>query len=284
MTYTLGVLTDEISDDLQEAIDLAKSWGIGEIELHSVWGTNICDLSDTDLSRALRIVRKSRVKVTCIDSLTLRCDLDNDEEYAAHIAHLKRSMEIAPLFDTNIVRLFSFWKLPNPDEAAWERIWTKLELPIRIAETEGIVLGFENVSSGNIGTSADLERLFAQFDSPALKLIWDPGNAAAAGDSRSALEGYERVKDRVVHIHVKDVAFVNGQRQWLPIGQGIVDYVPFLKALECDNYTGTVALETHYRAPGGTGAEATAASLLGLREAIRRAESGDLLNSRNGKG
>ena len=43
MAFTLGVLTDEISEDLQEAIDIAKSWGIDHIELHSA----ITDLRDS---------------------------------------------------------------------------------------------------------------------------------------------------------------------------------------------------------------------------------------------
>ncbi|GIX07486.1 MAG: hypothetical protein KatS3mg115_1889 [Candidatus Poribacteria bacterium] len=247
MAFRLGVLTDEISEDLEEAITIAKAWGLDEIELHNVWGKNVCDLSDAELSRAIRIVRKSGLPVTCIDSLTLRCDLDDDEAYSRHIAHLCRSIQIAPLFGARIVRLFSFWKLNHKDELTWERIWEKLELPIRIAEREGITLGFENVSSGNIGTSAELERLFTEFPSPALRLIWDPANAAAAGDPRPAVEGYERLKEHIVHVHVKDVAFVNGQREWQPIGKGIVDYPPMFAAMLRDGYDGVVALETHWR-------------------------------------
>ncbi|MBM3210763.1 sugar phosphate isomerase/epimerase, partial [Candidatus Poribacteria bacterium] len=38
--FKIGVVTDEISDDLQEAIDIAKSWGLEYIELHRVWGKN----------------------------------------------------------------------------------------------------------------------------------------------------------------------------------------------------------------------------------------------------
>ncbi|MDA1191655.1 MAG: sugar phosphate isomerase/epimerase [Candidatus Poribacteria bacterium] len=264
MTFRLGVLTDEISQDLVEAIEIAKRWGIENIELHGVWGKNVCHLNDAELSDVLRIVRRSGMPVTCIDSLTLRCDLDNDDEYAEHIAHMKRSIEIAPLFGTNLVRLFSFWKIADPTDDTWERIWSKLELPVRLAEREGIVLGFENVSSGNIGTSADLERLFAEFDSPALQLIWDPANACASGDERSALEGYRAVKDRVVHVHVKDIDFINGERTWLPIGQGRVDYPPFFRELKADGYDGVVALETHYRPANGSSIDGSEASFKGL--------------------
>ena len=150
--FKIGVVTDEISDDLEEAIRIAKSWELEHIELHKVWGENICDVDTATLSKVIRMVRESGLTVTNIDSLTLRCYLENDEEYSQHIKHLLRSIEIAPLFDTNVVRLFSFWKEENV-ENKWDQIFEKMELPIKIAEREGVILGFENVSSGNIGTS-----------------------------------------------------------------------------------------------------------------------------------
>jgi sugar phosphate isomerase/epimerase len=271
MNLQLGVVTDEISDDLQEALDTATEWGIQQVELHNVWGKNICHLTDADLSRALRLVRRSGLPVTCIDSLTLRCRLDDDAEYEQHVRHLLRSIEIAPLFGTNVVRLFSFWKEPALDAEGWERVFAKMELPIRIAEREGVTLGFENVASGNIGTSGDCERLFAEFDSPALRLIWDPANARAAGDGRSAAEGYSRLRAHIHHVHVKDVAFADGQREWRPIGGGEVDYAGFFRALLADGYGGVVALETHYRAPGRSALESSRESLDGLLAALAAA-------------
>ncbi len=266
--FKIGVVTDEISDDLKEAIEIAKSWGLGYIELHRVWGENICDLGEASLSKVIRIVRESGLTVTNIDSLTLRCYLDNDEEYSQHIKHLLRSIEIAPLFDTDVVRLFSFWKEENVEEK-WERIFEKMELPIRIAEREGVILGFENVSSGNIGTSDDLERLFNRFDSPNLKLIWDPGNAYAAGEKSPFPNGYEKIKDKIIHVHVKDAVFnEQGKRVWKPVGQGEVDYKGQLEALLRDGYQGVIALETHCTSASGSKIEGTRESLDGLMKII----------------
>jgi len=266
--FKLGVVTDEISDDLEEAIEIAKSWGLEYIELHGVWGKNICDVDAATLSKTIRVVKESGLTVTNIDSLTLRCDLDNDEEYSQHIKHLLRSIEIAPLFDTNVVRLFSFWKEENV-EGKWDQIFEKMELPIKIAEREGVILGFENVSSGNIGTSDDLERMFQHFDSPSLKLIWDPGNAYAAGEETPFPDGYEKIKNKVIHIHVKDAIFdEQGQRIWKPIGQGAVDYKGHLTALYLGGYHEVIALETHCTSASGSKIEGTKESLDGLVEII----------------
>jgi sugar phosphate isomerase/epimerase len=267
--FKIGVVTDEISDDLQEAIRIAKSWGLEYIELHRVWGKNICDVDEATLSKVITIVRASGLAVTNIDSLTLRCYLENDEEYSQHIRHLLRSIEIAPLFDTDVVRLFSFWKEENVEER-WDQIFEKMELPIRIAEREGVILGLENVSSGNVGTSDDLERLFRRFDSPNLRLIWDPGNAYAAGEEMPFPDGYKKIKDRTIHVHLKDaIRDEQGRNVWKPIGQGKVDYKGQLEALLRDDYQGVIALETHCTSASGSKIEGTKQSLDGLTRIIQ---------------
>lgn len=267
--FKIGVVTDEISDDLEEAIRIAKSWGIEHIELHRVWGKNICDTDPAELSKVIRIVRASGMTVTNIDSLTLRCYLSDNEEYSQHIKHLLRSIEIAPLFNTNIVRLFSFWKEDNVEEK-WEQIFEKMELPIKIAEREGVILGFENVSSGNIGTSDDLVRLFNYFDSENLKLIWDPGNAYASGERKPFPDGYEKIKHKVIHVHAKDaITDEQGKNVWKPIGKGNVCYKGQLEALLRDNYQGVIALETHCTSASGSKIEGTKESLDGLRQIIQ---------------
>jgi sugar phosphate isomerase/epimerase len=275
--FNIGVVTDEISDDLEEAIEIAKSWELEHIELHKIWGKNICDVDEATLSKAIGMVRSSGLTVTSIDSLTLRCQLDNDEEYSQHIEHLLKSIEIAPLFDTNVVRLFSFRKEENVEEK-WDQIFEKMELPVKIAEREGVILGFENASSMNIGTSDDLEKLFERFDSPNLKLIWDPGNAYAAGEKSPFPDGYEKVKGKIIHVHLKDAIFdEQGKNVWKPIGQGDVDYRGQLEALHKDSYKGVIALETHCTSASGSKVEGTKESLDGLMEIIRDIEESYLI-------
>ncbi|MGH9352800.1 MAG: twin-arginine translocation signal domain-containing protein, partial [Terriglobia bacterium] len=41
LPFTLGVITDEISDDLDLALDFIKSYGLHGCELRDIWGKNI---------------------------------------------------------------------------------------------------------------------------------------------------------------------------------------------------------------------------------------------------
>ena len=113
-------------------------------------------------------------------------------------------------------------------------------------------------------------RLFRRFDSPNLKLIWDPGNAYAAGEKTPFPDGYEKIKKKIIHIHVKDAVFnEQGERIWMPIGQGAVDYKGHLEALYLEGYHGVIALETHCTSASGSKIEGTKESLDGFMEIVR---------------
>ena len=58
----------------------------------------------------LRMVRRRGFAVCDIASLFLRCPIDDLEAYNEHVRILERSIQIAPLFDCQLVRCFSFWR------------------------------------------------------------------------------------------------------------------------------------------------------------------------------
>ena len=64
--FKIGVVTDEISQDLVEAIEVAKSWGLKYIELHSMWGKNICQVDDATLSQIISIVVSKMLNYTTL--------------------------------------------------------------------------------------------------------------------------------------------------------------------------------------------------------------------------
>ena len=75
-----------------------------------MWDKNICDLDSHELTQVLRMVRQRGFAVCDIASLFLRCPIDDLDAYNEHIKILERSIQIAPLFDCQLVRCFSFWR------------------------------------------------------------------------------------------------------------------------------------------------------------------------------
>ena len=115
--FKLGVMTDEVSQDLAHALDVIEEFGVRTVELHSIWDKNICDLDSHELTQALHMVRQRGFAVCDIASLFLRCPIDDLDAYNEHIKILERSIQIAPLFDCELVRCFSFWREEDLDSA-----------------------------------------------------------------------------------------------------------------------------------------------------------------------
>jgi sugar phosphate isomerase/epimerase len=72
-------------------------------------------------------------------------------------------------------------------------------------------------------------------------------------------------------MHVKDVKKdpATGNRRWLPVGSGSVDFHGQFQALPRDGYRETMSLETHYRRPDGNAVESTRESLEGLLKVLK---------------
>jgi sugar phosphate isomerase/epimerase len=159
------------------------------------------------------------------------------------------------------VRTFSFWRVPNPEDVRDEVAGVIAEAARR-TEAAGLTLGMENEHACNLATGAETRWVLDRVPSPALGVIWDPGNEAVM-DSEPFPAGYDQVRDRVVHIHLKD-ADENGN--WTKMGTGIIDYRGQFRALAEDGYAGLLSLETHYEAPDGGAEKATRESLAAIRE------------------
>jgi sugar phosphate isomerase/epimerase len=276
----LGVLTDEVSASLIEALNWIASQGLKHVEIRVVDGTNVIDLTDEQLSKVRREVEARGLFVSAIASPVFKCALDptrpvasgdtfgqKEESIEAHYAKLHRAMQIAGLLGTHRIRIFSFWREQDP--TLYElQIIEHLRAAADIAAKHNALLLLENETSCNGGFAEEVGRYVLRVASPALKALWDPGNEACGG--RTAFpEGYGEVKDVLAHVHLKD-AYVgaDGKSRCVPIGSGNVAYAEQLQALESDGYNGLYTIETHHVPPGGTKMDGTRLTLEALRRLL----------------
>jgi sugar phosphate isomerase/epimerase len=274
----LCVITDEISQDLAHALDVCEDEGVKTVELRAVGGKNIVSHGDDGLEEIRATIEDRGFRVGAIASPFLKCHLRGDgvPRGATHFAApasredqweiLECSFEVARLFEAPLVRAFSFWRVPDP-RVVREEVAEVLAEAARRTGAAGIVLGVENEHACNLATGAETRWVLDRVPAPALGVIWDPGNEAVMG-SEPFPGGYERVRDRTVHVHLKD-ADENGD--WTKMGTGIVDYPGQLRALAEDGYAGLLSLETHYEAPDGGAEGATRESLAAIRELCEEA-------------
>jgi len=276
----LGVLTDEVSQDITIALDWAKSNGLKHVEIRMVNGKNIADFSDPELDQLLFEVEKRGLYISAVASPIFKCALDPSREVASgdtfgqeeesvenHFAKLERVIGICEKLKTKKIRIFSFWREENP--SAYEaEIIGYLKKAANVAAEHDVLLLLENENACNGGYASEVANYVRQVASPNLKILWDPGNEVYGG--RPAFpDGYTAAKGLVGHVHLKDALIdENGQSACVPIGEGNVPFIEQLQALQNDGYEGLFTIETHYIPEGGTAKEGTQMTLEGLQKLL----------------
>lgn len=278
----LGVITDEISEDLEHVLSVCTELDITDVELRSVWGKSIVEHDDETIQTIAKMLADRGFSVCGIASPFLKCHIAGEGEAigATHSASattreqqwdtLARSLEVAAQLDTPIVRTFSFWRLDDPTSVRDDILATLQEATAR-TRSAGKLLGLENEHACNVATAEEAVWYLDRIPDPTLGLIWDPGNQAAIGTVPFP-DGYEIVKHRIHHVHLKDAVRLGEPVEFTVIGQGVIDYDAHFRALKNDDYSGVLSLETHFDLDGnretGTRACAIATQEIGKRTAL----------------
>lgn len=247
--FKLAFISDEASQDFDVAVQIAKEFNLHGLELRSVWEKAPHELSDEEVKRIASMLREASLQCPCIASPFFKCDFDDEEQYKQHMKILKQCIGIAHELGTELIRVFAFWRKEG-EQPSWEAIADKFNEPIRLAEFEGVTLCIENEPSTNATNAAKVVELLSIINHPKVKAVWDPGNDVFDPDREVPYpDGYERIKQFVVHIHLKDGIWNPEEGKFEPVrlGEGEVDYIGQFKALKRDGYSGWLSLETHYR-------------------------------------
>src|SRR5215469_9007363 len=276
--FKLGIISDELTDKLEEALPFLSSYQLHWCELREMWGKNIMNLSQEELDRARKLIDNAGLKVSDIGSpifkwnlpqMPAKADEKRDEFKASFVEQdadrlLEQSFALARHFGTDKVRMFSYWRVDQP-ERAYKYVRDRLAQAAQVAAKNDIVLVLENEHTCNVGTGRELGHLLKEINSPALRGNWDPGNAAML-DEIPYPNGYEAVRGLFAHMHIKDVRknAATGRKEWAPVGGGFIDWKGQIQALRKDGYEGTMSLETHYLRPDRDKVESTRESLAGL--------------------
>src|SRR5690242_13364835 len=91
-----AVITDEITQDFERALDVMLEYGVRNAELRGLWGTNIMDLGPEELARAKKALDDRGMRVCGIASPLYKCNLwpedAGEEKGPLHLA-VERSLD-----------------------------------------------------------------------------------------------------------------------------------------------------------------------------------------------
>ena len=283
----LAAITDEFSPDLDVALDAMKSVGMTGVELRTIGGRNVVELSDDDVKRSVAAARAREMEIVSIASPILKCVLPDgppvEDRFQQDVFGspftfddqpriTKRVFEITRLTGARIVRVFSYWRTVDPSRCE-ERIAAALSALAEEASIHGVTIGLENEYACNVGTAGESAQLLKRLPHRNLQLIWDPANAFILGDTPYP-DGYRLLpSDRVLHVHVKDCVVRDGHAVWGPIGDMGIDWGGQIGALQDAGYQGWLSLETHWTGPSGDKLEASFICGQRLRDLVAAASA-----------
>ena len=126
----LSAFSDEYSKSFDEQLAGMNLLGIGYIELRSLDGKNVSELSVNEARELKKRLEEKKIKVSAIGSPLGKIRLDGDIK--EHMEKAERIFEIANIMETSFVRVFSFYapdgndihdnKLSNSNIAAHKRV------------------------------------------------------------------------------------------------------------------------------------------------------------------
>ncbi len=267
-----SIITDQIDMDFDKAVFLANKWGFQYLEIHSLWGKTVENLSNDEVDRMARTINKYHLSVSCLSTtLFLMCPLYHDlssiekfsesfitydDTYEHHLDKLEWCFDIGKRIGVDCLRIFPF-RIEKEGVAnrnvrdMVSDIAEKFAKPVQRAEINNILLVVENCPFSYLPRGIMTFHLTSIMKSPYLRLLWDVGNSFRSMEydwvqrysDASLIEEYKIIKSHIFNIHIKDFKFENNKYRLTVLGSGDIPYREIFKLLKTDYNSNFITLE-----------------------------------------
>lgn len=247
MKERLSGIGDEGAATIEDQLAMHASFGWDRIELRTVDGVNVCEMSEEQFTPVKEAVKERGFNVSAFGSAIANWSRPVNGPFSRDRDDLLRAAPRMRELGTRFLRIMSYTSggLPEPE---WARdAISRIKELTRIAEGEGIVLVHENCDGWASGTAEKLSRLLSEISNPTLQIVFDPGNPLAHGHEPEAVTAfYNAAKDRIVHVHIKDCYRTqNGDVVHCYPGEGRCRILEIVEDLESYGYHGEYSIEPH---------------------------------------
>ena len=248
----LSAFADEISPDLSEQITVLQSERIHYIDLRSMWGTNVLNLSDSQVAQIQQTLAAHGIGVAAIASPLGKVPIDSP--FSDHMQRFERALELAQAFHTPFIRIFSFYPpashpldAPFDNWADWrDEVLRRLQAMTNRAHEVGITLVHENEKAIYGDTIDRCFDLMNAIGDTHFQAAFDPANFIQCAQVPYP-DAYARLHSWIDYMHVKD-ALADGAV--VAAGEGVADWLNLLHHLRHSGYDGFFSLEPHLAAAG----------------------------------
>jgi len=230
--------------DLQEAIHVAAEVGYDAIELGCFEPHLALEVAEKRGEDVCAWLRDADIPVSAL-SLTVEYTAEDEGIWQANVDETYRFIRLCEKFGTDIIKTMPGTPgSARATEKHWDRFRRAMDLIVPVAETEGVKLALEthlNHLSDSIETAA---RCIEGGNPEVLGVNLDFCNIRTCHEN--PLDALDRFAGRIYLTHVKDSLFTTDSGEYLPMGQGKMDYPPIIERLRAVGYDGYLSVECLY--------------------------------------
>lgn len=204
----LSAFSDEAGSSIEEQIAAMKRNGISYTELRSIDGKNVSAFTLDEAKAYQKTFEENGISVWSIGSPLGKADIEVDfAEYEKKVRHV---CELAKIFKTDKIRMFSFWHANDKEEKVYEN----LRKMVAIGEEYGVQMCHENEKDIFGDIAERILKIMENVDG--LKYIYDPANFLQCDEP--ADKTLDLFHNKTEYFHIKDVIVESGAL--VPAGYG----------------------------------------------------------------
>lgn len=231
---------DEIDKSMDVQLELLGKLGVKYIEFRSGDGIGVADYTNEQAKALKEKLDAAGVKVSAVGSPIGKIMITDD--FAPHFEVYKHVVELAKIFDTPYIRMFSFFIPEGEDPAQYkDEVMSRIKQFVDYAVEQNVILLHENEKGIYGDVAPRCLELMQNFYGDHFKCTFDFANFVQC--KQNTLEAYELLKDYVTYVHIKDALWDTAQV--VPAGMGDGNVKEILSRLDAAGYEGFLSLEPH---------------------------------------
>ena len=241
LKYTLTGFADEISPDLNVQMDVLDSLDIHHIEMRGVDGRNLCDYSLEEARTVKKRMDERGFSLSAVGSPLGKIKIT--DPFEPHFEKFCHACDLAELFETPLIRIFSFYIPEGQDPALYrDEVLRRMSAMVEEARRRGITLLHENEKHIYGDIPERCLDLVKNFYGDNFKVTFDPANFVQC-QVQVYPHAYELLAPYIAYLHIKDAYLSDGHVTVAGRGDGGVKEV--LTRLSEAGFSGYLSLEPH---------------------------------------
>lgn len=238
--YKITGFADEIDSDIKVWVEVLKELGQRYTEIRSIHGKGIVTYTNEEAREMKMLLDSYGIKVSTVASAIGKIKITDDFE--PHMEEFKHIVELAKIFETKYIRMFSFYLPEDCQPEAYEtEVFRRIQALVDYAKENDVILLHEN-EKGIYGDSVKrCKKLMETFYGAHFQGVFDFANFIQCDED--ANEAYQELLPYITYYHIKDA--VKQTHEVVPPGLGDGKLKEIIKLVLESDYDGYFSMEPH---------------------------------------